>query len=49
VTAGQADLFGVRRDGWQVEHEAVFDEAPMAAPTLALDVEVGFGDLEVSR
>jgi phage shock protein PspC (stress-responsive transcriptional regulator) len=49
VTAGQADLFGVRRDGWQVEHEAVFDQAPMAAPTLALDVDVGFGDLEVSR
>jgi phage shock protein PspC (stress-responsive transcriptional regulator) len=49
VTAGEADLFGARENGWQVDHDVVVDGARPGAPTLVLDVDVGFGDLEVHR
>jgi phage shock protein PspC (stress-responsive transcriptional regulator) len=49
VTGGEANLFGVRKNGWQIEHDTVVDDGPAKNPTIALDVEVGFGDLEVRR
>jgi phage shock protein PspC (stress-responsive transcriptional regulator) len=49
VTAGETDVFGVRSDGWDVERAAVLDQAAGATPTLELDLEVGFGRLEVRR
>jgi phage shock protein PspC (stress-responsive transcriptional regulator) len=48
VSAGAADVFGTRQDGWTVEQRVV-DAAGPGAPKLTIDAEVGFGDLEVRR
>jgi phage shock protein PspC (stress-responsive transcriptional regulator) len=48
VAAGEALVFGTRRNGWTVEQRVV-DEAGPGAPKLTINAEVGFGDLEVQR
>jgi phage shock protein PspC (stress-responsive transcriptional regulator) len=48
VRAGEAEVLGEREDGWNVNQRRV-DESVPGAPSLELDVEVGFGDLEVHR
>jgi phage shock protein PspC (stress-responsive transcriptional regulator) len=48
VQAGGSEVFGTRDDGWNVHQERV-SAAATSAPTLELDADVGFGDLEVHR
>jgi phage shock protein PspC (stress-responsive transcriptional regulator) len=49
VTAGEAEVFGATRDGWNTELDVVEAGASADAPTIVLDADVGFGHLEVLR
>jgi predicted membrane protein len=48
MTAGEALVLGVRKDGWNVD-QTVVDEAGAGAPTFVINADVGFGRLEVRR
>jgi phage shock protein PspC (stress-responsive transcriptional regulator) len=49
VTAGEAEVFGMSRDGWNTELDVVEAGPSADAPTLVLEADVGFGHLEVQR
>jgi phage shock protein PspC (stress-responsive transcriptional regulator) len=48
VQAGGSEVFGRKEDGWNVHQERA-SAATASTPTLELDANVGFGDLEVHR
>ena len=49
VTAGEAEVFGSTREGWNTGLDVVQAGTSAEAPTLVLDADVGFGHLEVQR